>query len=138
MVSGLVAFISGFLAWYKAPGGFGDDATAFDDGVFPFAAFIMLIGLAMGLVVALTKFANVSLPDRVLGFSWPQIHLVLGLFAALLGIGFLLQDFGGLDKGIGLWLGLLASIGLLVGGVMLNNEEGETSPSAGSAPPQPF
>jgi hypothetical protein len=92
----------------------------------------------MGVQIALAKFANVNFPDRILGFSWPQIHLALGIFAVLLGIGYLLTDVGGLDKGIGLWLALLASIGLVVGAVLLNNEEGDRSTSAGTAPPSPF
>jgi hypothetical protein len=137
MVSGLVALISAFLAWYKAPAGFGSDLNAFDKGLFPIAVYIPLIGLVMGAQVALAKFANVSFPDRILGFSWPQIHMALGVFAVLLGIGYLITDAGP-DKGIGLWLALLASIGLIVGAVLLNNEESESSPSPGSAPPSPF
>jgi hypothetical protein len=142
MVSGLVALISAFLAWYSTPevAGFsgGSDSNAFDKGLFPIAAYIPLIGLIMGVQIALAKFANVNFPDRILGFSWPQIHLALGIFAVLLGIGYLLTDVGGLDKGIGLWLALLASIGLVVGAVLLNNEEGDRSTSAGTAPPSPF
>jgi hypothetical protein len=142
MVSGLVALISAFLAWYSAPSvqGFsaGDDLNAFDKGLFPIAAYIPLIGLVMGVQIALAKFANVNFPDRILGFSWPQIHLALGIFAVLLGVGYLLQDIGGYDKGIGLWLALLASIGLVVGAVLLNNEEGDRSTAAGTAPPSPF
>jgi peptidoglycan/LPS O-acetylase OafA/YrhL len=137
MVSGLVALISAFLAWYTAPAGFGNDANAFDNGLFPIALYIPLIGLAMGLHIALSKFANVNFPERILGFSWPQIHLALGIFAVLLGLGYLIID-NGADKGIGLWLAVLASIGLVVGAVLLNNEENTTSHSAGSVPPSPF
>jgi hypothetical protein len=137
MVSGLVALISAFLAWYTAPGGFGGDANALDSGLFPIAFYIPLIGLVMGLHIALSKFANVNFPERILGFTWPQIHLALGFFAVLLGLGYLILD-NGFDKGIGLWLGVLASIGLIVGAVLLNNEENTTSHSAGSVPPSPF
>jgi hypothetical protein len=139
MVSGLVALISAFLAWYKVSGGFANsDSNAFDTGLFPLATYIPLIGVVMALQIVLAKFAKVSFPDSVLGFSWPQIHLMLGIFAVLLGIGWLITDSGGADKGIGLWLGVLSSIGLVVGAVLLNNEEGQTSSSAGTAPPSPF
>ncbi len=137
MVSGLVALISAFLAWYTAPGGFSGDANALDEGLFPIALYIPLIGLAMGLHIALSKFANVNFPERILSFTWPQIHLALGIFAVLLGLGYLILD-NGLDKGIGLWLAVLSSIGLVVGAVLLNNEENTTSHSAGSVPPSPF
>ena len=142
MVAGLVALISAFLAWISIPGvegfGGGSDSNAFDKGLFPIATYIPLIGLIMGVQIALAKVANVNFPDRVLGFSWPQIHLALAIFAVLIAIGYLIMDVGGADKGIGLWLGLLASIGLVVGAVMLNNEEGATTHTAGSAPPSPF
>jgi hypothetical protein len=138
MVSGLVALISAFLAWWSVPSGFGGgDANAFDEGLFPLATYIPLIGLVMGLQVVLAKFANMSFPERVLGFSWTQIHLALAIFAGLLALGFLIQDNGGLDKGIGLWLGVLSAIGLIVGAVMLHME-GEQATSSSGAPPQPF
>jgi hypothetical protein len=138
MVSGLVALISAFLAWVSAPEGLGSDANAFDEGLFPIALYIPLIGLAMGLQIALSKFANVSFPERILSFTWTQIHLALGFFAVLLGLGYLIMDTGFGDKGIGMWLAILASIGLVVGAVLLNNEESSTSHSAGSVPPSPF
>ncbi|MGH9211006.1 MAG: hypothetical protein ACRD2C_10030 [Acidimicrobiales bacterium] len=138
MVSGLVALISAFLAWYSFDTGFGSaDSNAFDDGLFPLATYIPLIGLIMGVQVALARFANVSFPDRVIGFTWTQIHLVLSIFAGLLAIGYLLLESGGADKGIGFWLGFLASAGLIVGSVMLHLE-GERATAAPSAPPQPF
>jgi len=74
----------------------------------------------MALQIALTKFANVKLPDRVAGFTWEQIHLALGLMAAVMAVGFLLTDYG--DKQIGEWFEILGAIGLVVGAVMLQRE----------------
>ena len=140
MVSGLVALISAFLAWVSIDfgefGGGSADANAFDEGFFPLATYIPLIGLLMALQIVLSRFANVSFPERVLSFTWTQIHLALSIFAGLLAIGFLLLDTAG-DKGIGFWLAFLASIGLIVGAVMLQRE-GEAASAAPSAPPQPF
>jgi hypothetical protein len=136
MVAGLVAFISIFLTWLS----FGDvqDYSGFGDFVFPFGTYIGLIGLVMGLQVALARFANVNFPDRVLGFTWPQIHLALAIFAGLLALGFLIQSLpAGIDKGIGQWLGILGAIGLVVGAVMLHLES-ERATSTPSAPPTPF
>lgn len=134
MVSGLVALISIFLNWYSSDF---QDFNGFDDVVFPFAAFIGLIGLVQGLQIVLTRFANVNFPDRVVGFTWTQVHLALSIFAGLLAIGFLIQSVPGVDKAIGLWLGFLASAGLIVGSVMLHME-GERETASPSAPPTPF
>jgi hypothetical protein len=136
MISGVVALVSIFLTWLSV-GDF-EDYSGFGDFVFPFGTYIGLIGLVMGLQVALSRFANVNFPDRVLGFTWTQIHLALAVFAGLLALGFLIQNLpAGIDKGIGLWLGILGSIGLVVGAVMLHLE-GERTTTTSSAPPQPF
>lgn len=135
MVSGAVALISAFLAWYSAPGDFEGDANAFDDGLFPLATYIGLIGLVMGVLVALDRFSSVNVPERVAGFTWTQMHLILAVFAGLLALGFLILDTGGLDKGIGLWLGVLASIGLIVGAVMLQRDGDRVEAAAPPPPP---
>ncbi|MGH9185157.1 MAG: hypothetical protein ACRD0U_04970, partial [Acidimicrobiales bacterium] len=98
----------------------------------------MLFGVAMAAHIALTKFANVSLPEQVLGFTWKQIHLALGAFATVLMLSWLIVDFGGVDKGIGLWITLLAAIGLLVGAILMQREPEVAGPRPGSAPPTPF
>jgi hypothetical protein len=70
--------------------------------------------------IALTKFANVQLPDRVAGFTWEQVHLVLGILAALMAVALLFTDIG--DKKIGYYFSLLGAIALVVGAVMLQRE----------------
>jgi hypothetical protein len=137
MASGAVALIFSFLPWFKAPEGLGDDLTAWStDLTFPLATYIPLIGVILGGQVALTKFANVNFPERILGFAWAQIHLVLAIFAGLLALGWLIVDPGP-DKGIGLWISILAAIGLVVGSV-LEYVEGERAVAPGTAPPTPF
>ena len=71
------------------------------------------------------------MPDRLLGLSWTQIHLVLGFQATIMMLAFLIQDTKPLDKGIGLYLMLLAAIALLVGAVLRMQEQpsGYTPPS---------
>ena len=69
-------------------------------------------------------------PEKVLGLDWNQIHLVLGLQATIMMLAFLIQSTSPLDKGIGLFLMLLAAIALLVGAVLRMQE-----PASGSAPP---
>lgn len=134
MVSGVVAFLSIFLEWYGND--FGLSESGLGKVVFPFGAFIGLIGLVQGLQVVLAKFANMSFPDAVLGFTWPQIHFVLSLIAGVLALSFLIQSVPGADKGIGLWLGFLGAVGLVVGSVM-QLLDSERAPSS-AAPPTPF
>lgn len=141
MASGAVAVIFSFFDWYSADGGF--SINGWDtDLTFPLGTYIPVIGLILAGHVALSRFANVNFPDRVLGFTWTQIHLVLAIFAGLLALGFLILDpfgsfGGGIDRGIGLWLSIAAAIGLVVGAV-LEYVEGESAVAPGSAPPTPF
>jgi hypothetical protein len=98
-------------------------------GHFLIAAIPALLGIVMAAEVAIVAFASgVTLPERVLGFSWNQIHLVLGFQATVMMLAFLIQSTGGLGKGIGLFLMLIAAIALLVGAVLRMQE-------APSAPP---
>ena len=49
-----------------------NDGAIFGDHLFPLTTLVVLAGVAMAAVVALKAFANVSLPDEVFGFTWPQ------------------------------------------------------------------
>ncbi len=47
----------------------------------------------MAAEVAVAAFASgVKLPERVLGLTWNQIHLVLGFQATIMMLAFLIQD----------------------------------------------
>jgi hypothetical protein len=113
LAAGAVMLIASFLD-------FAGDATSWSSGAFPIVTLIPIYGVVMAAHIALTKFANVQLPDRVGTFTWEQVHLVLGLFAALMALGWLISGID--DTGIGFWLLLLGSIGLVVGAVMLQRE----------------
>jgi hypothetical protein len=113
MVAGAVMLIASFLD-------FAGDTSAWGKGAFPIATLLVLYGVVMALHIALTKYASVKLPDRVAGFTWEQVHLVLGIFAAVMGIGWLATDIG--DKKLGFFLIFIGSIALAVGAVMLQRE----------------
>jgi hypothetical protein len=133
VIAGAVALIASFLDWVDERG---FSANAWDEGAFPTYTWIAVFGVVMALAVVLPVFANVKLPDNVMGFTWPQLHLALGFFAALLAVSFLITDTA--DKAIGFWLSLLASIALLVGAVMLQREPATgTATSTGDVPPPP-
>jgi hypothetical protein len=122
MASGAVAFIFSFFDFYDYGGFGGGGASAWSSGLFPVATLMVIFVTVMAAQVALTRFANVSMPDRVAGFTWNQVHLVLGFFAALYAVAFLLLSKGGNDFGIGYWFILIGSIGALVGAVLLQRE----------------
>jgi hypothetical protein len=141
LVAGLVMLIASFLAFNKYSRGsvtIGNvhiggtiSYSAWSSHYFLIATIPALIGIVMAAQVAVAGFApEVNLPDRVLGLSWTQIHLVLGFQATIMMLAFLIQDTGIFDKGVGLFLMLLAAIALLVGAVLRMQER-----PSGSTPP---
>ena len=132
LVAGAVMLIASFLDFQKLKyASLHASYSAWSSHFFLIATIPALIGLVMAAQVAIEGFApGVRLPDRLLGLSWTQIDLVLGFQATIMMLAFLIQDTGVLDKGIGLYLMLLAAIALLVGAVLRMQES-----RSGSAPP---
>jgi hypothetical protein len=116
--------IASFLPFNKISiGPFSHSYSAWSSHFFLIATIPAIIGVVMAAHVAVVAFApNVKLPEQVLGLTWTQIHLVLGFQAAIMMLAFLIQSTGALDKGIGLFLMLIAAIGLLVGAVLRMQE----------------
>jgi hypothetical protein len=119
LIAGVVALLGSFLAFYK----FGSHSNnAWDTGLRFNATLPAIFGAVMAAQVALTAFANVNLPARVLGFTWNQIHILLGFQATVMMICWLIVDKSILSFGIGFFLMLVASIALLVGAVLRSRE----------------
>lgn len=112
MVAGAVMLIASFLE-------FAADTSAWGEGFFPIVTLIPVYGVLMALQVALTKFANVNLPERVGTLTWEQVHLVLGFFAALMALFWIIA---GENLGIGAWLLLIGAVAAMAGAVMLQRE----------------
>ena len=113
MGAGVVMLIASFLD-------FAGSTSAWGSFFFPVATLGALYGILMGAQIAIVKFAGASLPERVGGFTWEQVHLALGVFALLMSLGWLISGIP--QKGIGFWLLFLGSIALVVGAVMLQRE----------------
>lgn len=139
MISGAALLIFSFTDQYK------DGDNLWKD--FGVPALAPLLGALVAVLVAIKVFGNSGLPARVGGLSADQWILTFSLTAVLVFIGLwnalrsqsnLIEDLGGdaLEISATFWLGLVASIGLLVGAVMEEKAE-PTAPSAGSAP-SPF
>lgn len=124
MVSGAVALVGSFLHFY---GG----ASTWNGAIFPVFTLVGIFGAIQAAAIALPKFAGVKLPDNVLGWTWPQIHIVLGFYSAVLMVAQLINSTSGTK--IGFWLLLIAGIGLLVGAVMLSKEKAGAAPGGPTA-----
>ena len=122
MAAGALTLIGSFLKFYKAPNGFSGSVSAWGKGLFPLTTILVVSVVVMAVLVALTKFANVTLPSQVLGFTWDQIYLVLGFFAALYAVAWLIRNKAGADFGIGFWLILIGALASLVGAILLQRE----------------
>jgi hypothetical protein len=121
LAAGAVMLIGSFLAFYKLPAGFAGTVTfnAWDRGFFMIAALPALLGAVMALQIFLGAFGNITMPNRVLGLTWEQFHLVLSLQAALLMLMFLARSrYPTVSYGNGFWLMLTGSGGLLLGALM--------------------
>ena len=124
---GAVLFISTFLDWWSV-GRF--SASGWETDAFGILGIIVaLFGLALAAGPALTTFANVDLPEEVVGFTRNQIYVVLADFGFLVTFGLTLAG----DTGIGLILGFISSAVAGAGAFMEMRAEG-----AGSAPPTRF
>ena len=128
LASGTMIFIFSFFTWLD----FGPvDRTAWDDGSFPLHTLPVVLGLVMATQIALDRFGAPEFPNEVAGFTWPQLHLVLGAVAALNMIALFITttlDGDPPDLAFGFWFSLLGSLGLFVGAVMLHRD----TPTGGS------
>lgn len=128
IAGGGLLFISTFLPWTDVAGS--SDSGLSTDLLGIQGLFCLLIGGAVAVLVALKTFAGVSLPDRILGFSWNQLFMAFGLGAFLIAFG---RQFGEFT-GIGVLLAWIAAAVIVAGAYM---EEAGVG-SGGSAPPTQF
>ena len=132
VASGAVVLVGSLLHVYESN-------SAWSSGYFPVLTLPAIFGVIMAAHVLATEVAKgVKTSDRVLDFSWTQVHVALGCWAALMMLCFLVGEAGvsargatiSPSKGIGFWLMLLGSIGLAVGAVMRTTERAGTPPLA--------
>jgi len=129
LAAGVLILIGSFLAFYKVSvaGSGSASVNAWDRGQFMIATLPALLGSFMALQVGLVAFGHIDMPNRLLGLTWDQVHLVLSLQAALLMLSFLARtrfsatfDTFRIETtlGVGFWLMFVAAIGLVVGAFM--------------------
>jgi hypothetical protein len=121
-VAGLVLMISSFMDWYAGPGvGVKLAVIGWQTGVL--GKLVFFVGLAVLALVALRE-SGFELPPSV-----PESLVVLAL-GALAAIFVLIRLISVPDsvlpadgRGIGIWISLLASLGVILGGVLRAAEE---------------
>lgn len=140
-VSGILLFIDSFLNWFSFDAGFVEASQNAWDNFFSLLA--VLIGILMVVVLVIQNFTGVGLPDKLGTLSWAQGYLIAGSVALVLVLIQLLvgSDVAGvdLDRDFGLFLGLVFSAGLAVGGFLMlrGAEEGEAPGGPAAPPPTP-
>ncbi len=116
---GVLLFIASLLDWVE----FFDKTDLFGIQWL----FTLIIGGGVAVLVVLTNFANVSLPDKLLGLSMNQIYLMLGFASFLMMFGL---QFGE-GREVGVLLGWIGAAVMTAGAFM--EEQGSSS---GAAPTQ--
>ena len=112
IAGGAVLFISTFLDWIS-DGSF--SVNGWETDFFGFhGIFVAVIGLVIGVSVALTQFTEVSMPDKIVGMGHDQLHLALGFAAFLITFGYILVD----DVAIGLHLGWISAAVIVAASIM--------------------
>ena len=121
MLAGLVLAVSAFTGWYSGPGeGVKVSVTGWDTGLA--GKVVFFIGIAVVLVVALREF-GVQLPAAV-----PESLLTIALGATatiivLVRVISIPDDFFFAGRGAGIWISLIAAIGVIVAGLLQASEE---------------
>ena len=121
MLGGIAAVALSFAPFYTANFG-GGSATAWDSGLSPIALYPVFAGAFSAGVIALRRFANAGLAVRLGSFTWEQVHVLLGLFALLITVGYFFSDHTALSLGFGFWGMFGGSIALFAGALMLSRE----------------
>ena len=117
IVTGVLLFVWSFLPWYGDAGGSANAwSTVTIPGLVMTATWIPVLSLAIVIFVVIKVFGD-GFPDTVLGFSWAQLCIVVGLFDVLISLGFLVANTSFLHLGAGLILSFITSLVLLAGAV---------------------
>jgi hypothetical protein len=155
-VAGAALFIIMFLKWFGLPEVAGVEIEGFAEAAgadtsisawqaFDFIDIVLFLAViaGVGLMVLAAAQSNVNLPVAA-----SAITAGLGILASLLVLYRIIDPPGELDRSYGVFLGLIASAGIAIGGWMAMQEEGTSfggeadrlsgpGPGAGEPPAPP-
>lgn len=146
-VSAILLFIFMFFDWYGVGGEVGAaiNSFGFNTSVNAWGAFDF-IDLFLLLTVVVTVGAVIAnLSDAAVDFPLSSVIAVLGAISFLLVLFRIIDPPSGLDRELGVFLGLLATAGVAYGGYRAMQEEGMSfgdaadhfSGGPGASPPPP-
>ena len=133
--SAILFLIALFMPWYGLAGASNNGWDYFLTGILP-----LLIAAEMVAVIAIQRFSTTELPKPPI--PWSQIQLMAGVMIVVLlllrvlitsDVEVLGESFD-LARKYGLWIALIAAVGLGVGG-FLKNQESQGAITRPSAPP---
>jgi len=144
-ISGVLLLVFSFFHWYSVSVDVGSfHASASRNGWQSPGAFWGVVAILIGIVLAahviVEKLSGVELPERLGSVGWGVVHLAGGGIALVFLLLKLVNHSD--NTAIGFYLGILAAIGLTVGGYLMAKEAGELPGSlggnkGGAAPPPP-
>jgi hypothetical protein len=144
-VSGILLLIFSFFKWYGITVLSGtpfEDTVGYNGWQRP-SAFLSIVAILIGVVMAghviADKLAGVDMPERIGKVGWGVFYLAGGVIAFVF---VLIKWVSNTDyTKFGLYVGLLTTLGLAVGGFLVANERGHlaelTGGGGGSTPPAP-
>ncbi len=146
-ISAFVYLVAMFLPWYGLSNEFDYDASRNGFDYFFFGWIPLLLALALVAQVAISRFSTTELP-KVGSLTWGQVDLIAaGLAAVLVLLRLLISDsvsafgvdLGDLDRKFGLFIALLATLGLVAGAFLKMRDPADAAGAAGgpAAPPPP-
>lgn len=121
LMSGLGLALSAFTNWYTGPGeGVTISVTGWHTGLL--GKILFVCGVAV-VVLVLLREAGISLPPSI-----PEslVVIVLGSVATVLVLVRVVSipdDFFFASRGVGIWISLVAAIGVIVAGLLQASEE---------------
>jgi hypothetical protein len=125
VISGALLLVFSFFSWYGYDfGPFSVSRNGWQSPGALWSLLAILLGVVLAAHVIVEKLSAIDLPERLGSVGWGVMHLAGGALAFIFVI-IKATSSDGLDRKIGLWVGLLASLGLLVGGYLMAKEAGE-------------
>ena len=121
VLAGLAAVFGAFLPFYTYADGI--DVTVWSRGLFPTAALIPLLGVAVGVEALFVLIRGHEPRSPFLNFTWEQVRLAVGAFMILLVLSYLLHDRAGGSLGIGYALLAASALATFGGGVLTRRAE---------------
>jgi hypothetical protein len=123
ILSGVVLAVSSFTGWYSGDGsdqGVSISVLGWNTGVL--GKLVLFIGLAVVLVLALRELGvqpPAALPESLVTIALGALATIFVLIRAI----DIPDDFFFAGRGIGLWISLVAAVGVVVAGLLQASEE---------------